>query len=78
MFYKANTDAAQSQIIQSAIEGTFEWSGVSSMILNTVETDFKNTNILNKFSHDFDFLVNDVTLTSSRISWCHYRWQIEF
>ena len=64
-FYKANTDTAQTNIIQSAIEGTFEWSGVNSMILNTDKTVLMNTNISNKISHDCDFLVNDVTLTPS-------------
>ena len=64
-FYRANIDTAQTNIIQSAIEGTFEWSGVNSMILNTDKTVLMNTKISNKISHNCDFLVNGVILTSS-------------
>ena len=67
-----NTNLNMTIIIQSAIEGTFDWSGVNSMILNTEKT-VMNTNISHNISPNCDFLVNDVTLTSSRISWCHYQ-----
>ena len=52
--YKENTNLNITIIIQSAIEGTFEWSGVNSMILNTEKT-VMNTNISNKISPNSDF-----------------------